>query len=464
MKKFKKTDNLYNRRNFLGSCGKMTSISLLSSILQLKMTNSALAQLSSNQLGGYKALVCVFLNGGNDSHNMLIPFEAEEHERYAAAKGALSIDRADMLFIRDTAGDRRGFGIHPSMPEVQTLFNQSSLAFIANVGTLVRPTSLSDFEQGVALPRALFSHREQSQSWQTSIPEDIGVTGWAGRMAEIVTSSGVNTGSVRMNISTSGSNLWQTGRGVNPLVIGESGANSAELYTDQPSVRNGMNASLEFSYRSVIKNHYNSERRNILEQNEEYADVTEGLSVSTNFPNSSLGRQLRQVALAIAGRDRLGARRQTFFVSIGSFDFHSDQTARHNELMTELSQGLKAFDDAMIELGVHDEVTTYTASDFGRSVTNNGDGSDHGWGGNQIVMGGAVNGRRLYGEYPEDLGLGSDTDTGRGRQLPTTSVDVLHGELATWYGIPNDGNLEDILPNIRNFWGRNRSPILGFLD
>lgn len=463
MKNSKITNNLYTRRDFLGSCGKMSSISVLSSILQLKMTNSVLAALPSSQLSGYKALVCVFLNGGNDSHNMLIPYEAEEHARYSAVKGSLSIARTNVHFIRDTAGDQRGFGIHPSMPEVQTLFNQSSLAFIANVGTLVRPTSISDFNKGIALPRALFSHREQQQSWQSSVPQSVKLTGWIGRMSEIVNDSGVNSGSVRMNISTAGSNLLQTGNGVNPLIIGDNGGNTLDVYRDDQNVRAAVDESLLDNYKSVLKRQYNHTRKDIIEQNEQFANVTESATINTNFPNSSLARQLNQVALAIASRDKLGAKRQTFFVQLGGFDFHSNLLVSQASLLSQVDDALKAFNDAMIELGVHDNVTTFTASDFGRSITNNGDGSDHGWGGNQIVMGGAVKGRRLYGEYPEDLGLGTSTDTGRGRQLPTTAVDQLHAELAHWYGIPNDRNMEEILPNIRNFWSSNQEPVLSFL-
>ena len=452
---------LNSRREFLGTCGKMTSISMLSTLLQLKMTNSLLA-LNQNQLSGYKALVCVFLNGGNDSFNMLTPWRNNEHNDYLDVRGDLGLEKSDLLPIYDGTVSNF-YGIHHKMPEVRTLYNQTDLAFVANIGTLVRPTSLNDFNNDLHLPRALFSHAEQQQSWQTSVPDQVKQRGWIGRMAELINESGANTGDVRMNISTAGNNLLQTGRNVNPLVISSTGANTLGIYNSAGNVRNAINRSLSEDYRNTIKDHYNHIRKQVIEQNQEFADATSSANINTVFPNTNLGRQLRQVALAIASRNILGARRQTFFVSMSGFDHHADLIIGQESLLDELSSGLSAFNAAMKELGVHDRVTTYTASDFGRSLTGNGDGTDHGWGGNQIVMGGAVNGRRLYGTYPS-LRTGTNTDIGRGRQLPTTSVDQFHGELAHWYGIPNNGIMEDILPNIRNFWSNNAAPQLGFLD
>ena len=459
----KSTDmNNHSRREFLGTCGKMTSISLLSTMLQLKMTNSMLAAVNKDTLTDYKALVCVFLYGGNDSFNMLAPWHHPDHEKYLNIRGALALQKTDLLPIRDTVNTTKWHGIHNGMPEVQQLYKDGSLSFIANVGTLVRPTTISDFNNKTALPRALFSHLEQQQSWQTSVPEQVTQKGWIGRMAEIINDSGANTGAVRMNISTSGNNLLQTGDGVSPLVIGTTGANKLNAYESVANVREAIDRSLAENYRNTLKNHYNHVRKEVIEQNEEYDNLTGSVSLNTVFPNTSIGNQLKQVALGIASRDQLGAKRQTFFVSMGGFDHHAGLLVGQNALLPQLSAALAAFDAAMIELGVHDNVTTYTASDFGRSLTGNVDGTDHGWGGNQMVMGGAVKGGGIYGDYPilED---GTDTDTGRGRQLPTTSVDQLHAELAYWYGIPNGANMEEVLPNIRNFWGRNADPELGFL-
>ena len=457
------TDNHnHSRREFLGTCGKMTSISLLSTMLQLKMTNSVLAAVNKNTLTDYKALVCVFLYGGNDSFNMLAPWHHPEHQAYLKTRGKLALQKTSLLPIKDTNKTTKHYGIHNAMPEVQKLYNQRRLSFISNIGTLVRPTTLADYNNKVHLPRALFSHREQQQSWQTSVPEEVSQKGWIGRMAEIINDSGANTGAVRMNISTAGHNTLQTGSGVNPLVISSNGANTLNIYKNAPNVKQAIDHSLAENYRNMLKNHYNHVRKEIIEQNAEYDSFTGSVSLNTEFPNTSIGNQLKQVALGIASRDKLGAKRQTFFVSMGGFDHHAGLLAGQNSLLPQLSAALAAFDAAMIELKVHNNVTTYTASDFGRSLTGNGDGTDHGWGGNQIVMGGAVKGRGIYGTYPV-LCTGTDTDTGKGRQLPTTSIDQFHAELAQWYGIPNDVNMEQILPNIRNFWSRNAAPKLGFM-
>lgn len=465
MKISKSKKTALSRRQFLGSCGKMTTISVLSTFLQLKMTNSLLAAIPSGSLTDYKALVCVFLHGGNDSFNMLTPWKHNEHQKYLATRAHLAIDKPDLLPIYNPLGvEPKYYGVHNGMPEVRTLYNQGRLAFIANVGTLVRPTTLSDYQNGIDLPRALFSHLEQQQSWQSSIPEQVSQSGWVGRMAEIINNSGANTGSVSMNISTAGSNLLQAGVGVNPLSISSNGANTLGIYATAPNVKAAVDKSLLHNYKSVLKNHYNHVRKETIEQNQLFADATQGSSLTTVFPNTSIGKQLKQAALAIASRNTLGAKRQTFFISMGGYDHHDNLLINQAAMLPQLSQALSAFDSAMIELGVHDKVTSYTASDFGRSLTGNGNGTDHGWGGNQMVMGGAVAAKGIYGEYPTDLSLGTATDTGRGRQLPTTSVDQLHGELANWYGIPNNNNMVDILPNIRNFWSANAAPQLGFLS
>lgn len=445
----------------------MTTISVLSSFLQLKLANSLMAALPTGSITDYKALVCVFLHGGNDSFNMLTPYLQPEYDLYQSVRSNLALDRESLLAIYDTENaDRRWYGLNPLMPEVHSLYNSHHLAFISNVGTLVQPTTANDYDNDVGLPQGLFSHLEQQLAWQSSIPDAISQTGWIGRMSDIMNdSSTTGTETVSMNISTAGANLLQAGLQVGSVNVGSAGANTLGDYNNTPSVKQAIDKSLAQNYKNVIRNHYNHIRKETIEQANLIDDATSGISLATVFPNTSIGQQLKQAALSIAARDQLGVKRQTFFVSMPGYDSHAALLVSHSKLLPELSAALQAFDNAMLELGVHDNVTTYTASDFGRSLTSNGDGTDHGWGGNQMVMGGALKTTKtIYGSYPEDLSLGSATDVGRGRQLPTTSVDQLHAELAHWYGIPNDSNMELILPNIRNFWAAGAAPTLGLFS
>lgn len=444
----------------------MTTISVLSTFLQLKMANSLMASVPTGSITDYKGLVCVFLHGGNDSFNMLTPYLQSEYDLYQAVRSNLALDRNSLLPIVDSRNAARGYGLNPLMPEVESLYNNDHLAFIANIGTLVQPTSISDYGNNIGLPQGLFSHLEQQLAWQSSVPDTISQTGWIGRMGDLLNdSSTTGTETVAMNISGAGVNLLQAGLQIGSVNVGSAGANTLGDYNNTPSVKQAIDKSLTTNYKSVLKNHYNHIRKETVEQTNLIENATSGVSLATVFPNTSIGQQLKQAALSIAARDQLGVKRQTFFVSLGGFDTHAGLLASHNIRLPQLSAALQAFNNAMIELGVHDNVMTYTASDFGRSLTSNGDGTDHGWGGNQMVMGGALKATKtIYGAYPGDLSLGSATDVGRGRQLPTTSVDQLHAELAHWYGIPNDSNMELILPNIRNFWAAGAAPTLGLFS
>jgi len=348
------------------------------------------------------------------------------------------------------------------MSEIKTMFDQQDLAFVATIGTLVRPTTLTDFNRKNAIPRGLFSHFEQQVSWQTSIPQALGRTGWIGRMSEMLMDPVANSHKVSMNISMEGVNRLQAGAMSAPYTYSNL-SKRVHSYAYDRHTKASMNRTLLEDYNGVLKNHFNYTKNHIIEQSEMYASALSGASIRTEFPDTSLGKQLKQVALTIAKRGKLGANRQTFFVQLGRFDTHMDLHKMQNLNLPQVSQALFAFNSAMKELGLHDDVVTYTASDFGRTMVGNGSGTDHGWGGNQMIMGGAVKGGRIFGDYPEDLSLGTALDTGSGRQLPTTSADQLHAELAQWFGVNNGTDMEEILPNIREFWGRNAAPTLGFM-
>jgi len=469
MRRSKSRLQSFTRRDFLrfsGGCAALSSAPLLSTLLGLQMTKAAVA--ATHSFPGYKALVCVFLAGGNDSFNMLVPREAGEYNEYATVRDNLALQKQQLLPISDTSG--RQFGLHPQIPELANLYAQGKLAFLANTGSLLAPTTLAGFENNKqSLPTGLFSHSDQQKHWQTSIPQSRQqLTGWAGRMADAITDTVNARTSVPMNIALDSTNILQTGDTVVPYVVGTRGATQLSGYGGQSpwtrmltGVTDGM---LDQPYEDLLAKTHAQRRRVSIDAAIQFNSATSGITIKTQFPGSALGAQLGLVAKAIAARSGLGQSRQIFFVTSSSWDDHSNLLPQHGRRLAQLSAALKAFSDATTELGVENDVTTFTISEFGRTLTSNGDGSDHGWGGNQIVMGGSVSGGQIYGEYPSSLALGNPLDTGRGRLIPTTSVDEYSAELATWFGVSNNASLERILPNIRNFYasGVSQRPI-GFL-
>lgn len=452
------------RRTGAGACAALTSTPLLSSLLTLGTTGAMAAQGGTE---GYKALVCVFLGGGNDSFNMLTPFEKDEYNDYAAVRNDLALSRSSLLQVADTGG--RNFGIHPGMGEVRQLYKQGKLCFLANVGSLVEPTDLYSYENRQNLPVGLFSHSDQERNWHSAIPQSrVQVSGWAGRMADALTDSSNYNPTISMNIALNNLNLFQTGVTVTPYVINEDGATTLSGYQGRGNrgriLTNITDSLLNQNYSDPLKMKHAALGASSINAAVEFNFALDTVGMRTRFPATGLGAKLAVVARAIAARQALAQTRQVFFVEMNGWDHHDDLLNQQALMLPELSAALKAFYNATEELGVAGDVTTFTASDFGRTLTSNGAGSDHGWGGNQIIMGGSVAGGQVYGQYPESLAQGNPLDTGRGRLIPTTSVDEYNAELARWFGIPNDSGLEIILPNIRNFYpsGSDEPPI-GFM-
>jgi len=442
-----------SRRRFLADCGKMTGIGAMSSLLSLKMTNQLFAQRTVGSITDYKGLVCIYLYGGNDSFNMLTP-GVDGYTDYLSTRGVLGIPLTDAHQILDGTQD---YHLSNSLAGVKGLFDAGDLSFVTNVGTLVEPTTLTQYFNGTTrLPYGQFSHSDQIEQWQTSISDsnagEFAGTGWGGRMLDILNDAANNNATISVSLSPYGANTTQIGALTSPFNT-KGGVNSLDLYKTDSLVKGAYDATLEHQYQSVLQSHHNYIREDALAQSEALEEIEQTTEITTVFPDSSLGKQLLQVAKYIKaqGEGRLSANRQSFFVGQTGYDTHGGGITAHNTLMTILNDALVAFNAAMVEIGFHDRVVSYTASDFGRSLTANNVGSDHGWGGNQIVMGGPVNGGKVFGEYPE-LALSTLTDVGRGRQLPTTSVDEFHASLATWFGIQNDSEMEAIIPNIRNFW------------
>lgn len=467
--KIRSTPNL-ERRDFLrlsGGCAALSSTSLLSTLVSLKMTNAAVAA-DPGGLDGYKALVCVFLLGGYDSYNVLAPYEQSEHDDYVTARSNLAIPRDDLLQITDRTG--RSFGVHNGMPEMRDLYNNKKVAFVANVGSLVEPTDLANYAS-VQKPLGLYSHSDLIQHWQTSVPQSRSqVTGWGGRMADIITDQVNQNSSISMNIALGALNTFETGSSVVPYVVQQTGATQLGGYGATGASLNGMYTRftddvLSQQYGDLLEKSFAETRRSSIDGAISFNSATNAISLDTAFPDTSLGRNLAMVARTIGARSALQQSRQIFFVSVGGWDHHDEVIDRQAGMLPMVSQALKAFYDATVELGVSDEVTAFTASDFARTLSSNGNGSDHAWGGNHIVMGGAVSGGEVYGDYPTSLAPGNNLDTGRGRLIPTLSVDQYAADLACWFGIENDGSLEEILPNIRNFYAAGSSePAVGLFS
>ncbi|MGC3988854.1 MAG: DUF1501 domain-containing protein [Chthoniobacteraceae bacterium] len=457
-----------SRRRFIrqAACAALGTTSIASTVWNLRALNAAVAQ--SSTTSDYRALVCLFLYGGNDANNLLVPVDNTNYNSYAAARGILAIPQASLLPISPAtaSADGRQYGLHPSCPELQTLFGNGKLALLANVGTLVAPiTRAQYFSGGAAVPPQLFSHADQQVEWQTSWPDSPQRTGWGGRMADLLVSMN-GSASISMSISLAGTNTFQVGNQVfgyqvstsGPVGLsGTTGTNNALRYQ---AIQNILNLPAQNLYEAEFAKITNRAIANYGTLNSLLVNQT---ALTTTFPTSNpLADQLKMIARLIGLRDSIGVKRQIFFCSIGGFDTHSDQLTGQSNLFAELSQALNAFYNATVELGVDSQVTTFTASDFGRTFPTNGtassSGSDHGWGSHHLVMGGAVKGGDIYGTVPTLVVNGPD-DTGLGRWIPTTSVDEYSATLGTWFGVQS-GDLSTVLPNI----GRFGHPNLGFMN
>jgi len=449
------------RRKFIGNCcAGVGATGILSALAQLRVIGALAADTANSD---YKALVCIFLYGGNDSNNVIIPTDTTGYASYAAQRTALAIPQASLLPIAPkTYSDGRKYGLHPSLVDVQGLFASGQLAFMANTGTLTYPTTLAQYNSGGAnLPPQLFSHADQQVQWQSSIPDQPFATGWGGRLADIVNALNSNT-AISMSISVAGENSFQVGKVVSQYAVSSSGAVSLSgttggtinpvRYSTQLDLLNLKEANLFQAAFSNITSSAISDATLLT------SVLTGATTLTTTFPNTSLGTQLKMIARLISAAPTLGLTRQIFFASIGGFDTHTVELATQAPLLVQVSQALNAFNSATVELGVADQVTTFTASDFNRTYNTNGNGADHGWGSHQIVMGGAVTGGDIYGKMPSQV-IGGPDDTGRGRWIPSTSVDQYSATLASWFGV-SASNLPVVLPNI----GRFASANLGFMN
>jgi uncharacterized protein (DUF1501 family) len=470
-----------SRRKFLGACcASVGATGLLSTLAQLRLVGAAASpdngpvvpRTAAAPQSDYKALVCLFLAGGNDANNLVVPTDAATYAAYAAGRGALSLPQNAVLPVTPRTSDGRTWGIHPAMTELRDLFNQGQFAVLANVGTLAHPMTKAQYLNGsVPRPSQLFSHNDQQVEWQSSIADKPFVTGWGGRLADLTNAFNANN-RISMSITLNGQNSFQVGKNIDQYAVGTTGAIALTGSGTGTSVNGlrtaALNDALALQNANLFETAFGGLTTGALSASSLISSVITGASPFTTLfnatNNTSLAQQLHMVARLVNAQQALNLKRQIFFVRVGGWDLHDNQvtagattSGAHANLLRDVSRSMFAFHSALTQIGAQNQVTTFTASDFGRTYNTNGDGSDHGWGSHHFVMGGAVRGGDIYGKMPTFAIDGPD-DTGRGRWIPTTSVDEYAGTLAKWFGV-SATDLPVVLPNI----GRFAKPDLGFM-
>ena len=507
-----KNISVITRRDFIrrAACAAVGTAAMTCSIRDLRLMNAAVAQSNIND---YKALVCIFLQGGNDSNNLIVPTVASEYANYAGIRTpVLALPQGSLFnlqkpktgtsYVNPPVGDPNNFvdpaghsfGLHPAGPELAELFYEGKLAVLFNTGTLVFPMTRAQYLGGILQkPPQLFSHADQVTQWQTSVPNQPPTTGWGGRCADLLNS--IQPGSqISLCVSLAGANTFEVGNIVSQYSVSTSGAISLQGVSGArlAALTNilGLNyANLQEQAYAGIAQH-SIQSGNLLNNaitntqgkfftNPPFPTTVTNLVSGSKF-GSSLGPQLQMIARLIEAGNRsiaqggFGMKRQIFFCQVGGYDLHTGQTnydtnnpnnvmnGAHSNLIAELSQSLLAFQRAMEQLeplypGISQKVTAFTASDFSRTFPSNGQGTDHGWGSHHLIAGGAVKGGQTYGTWPT-LAVNGPDDTGTGRWIPTTAIDQYFATLATWFGVDNS-NLATVFPNVGNFASKN----LGFI-
>jgi uncharacterized protein (DUF1501 family) len=466
---------LQSRRAFLR---RSAQLAFTGAALPTALNLAAMGEAAAQSATDYKALVCVFLFGGNDYANTIVNYDEASHAQYLGIRSNIAIARADLAAtaLAPTAAlpGGRAYALHPAMTGLANIFNAGQAAAVMNVGPLIQPITKAQYQsRNTALyPPKLFSHNDQQSIWQSSSPEGSTV-GWGGNIGDLAMSS--NTNSLFTCISVTGNTVFLSGDSALAYQVGSGGAVKINSVTSNrvygsSAVKSAMEKLVQQTSAHVLENEYNTVTRRAIGAESDIstalaptADVS-GVPPTAFAPfsadvmtNNSLAAQMKMVARLIAARDTLGTKRQVFFVSMGGFDLHDRLISQQPTLMKRVSDAMSAFYQTTVNLGIANNVTAFTASDFGRTLSSNGDGSDHGWGSHHLVVGGAVKGKAFYG-YAPPVSVGSTSapedqwHVGQGRLLPSTSTDQYAATLASWFGVP-DSELGGILPNLKNFGG-----------
>ncbi len=459
----------HTRRAFLRRSGQLA---LTGTALPFALNLAAIGEAAAFDATDYKALVCIFFYGGNDYANTVVTYDDPSYNLYSTIRGGGAGQTAGGIALAKAAltptllnpttalpGGRQ-YALHPSMTALAGLFNSGKAAVQLNVGPLVVPLTKTQYNTGdrtnFPLPPKLFSHNDQQSIWQSSSPEGSTI-GWGGNLGDLAMSG--NTTSTFTCINMSGNAVFLSGDQALSYQVSTSGAVAingvkGNLYGSS-AVRAAMTSLIQQPRTHILENEYNKVTARAIGAESQITAGLSGVTLATTFPPGSLGDQLKMVARLIGARSSLGTKRQVFMVSIGGFDLHDNLIAQHPALLGSVSDAMAAFYNATVELGVASKVTAFTASDFGRTLQSNGDGSDHGWGSHHFVVGGAVKGKAFYGTAPA-VSLGNTAapedqgHVGQGRLLPTTSVDQYAATMANWFGVA-DAELSGILPNLRHF-------------
>jgi uncharacterized protein (DUF1501 family) len=494
--------SINRRREFLhrSLCAAAGSVAFGSMFAKMELAQAAATGGRTLEGNDYRAMVCIYLYGGNDCFNMVVPRDSA-YATYQATRGSLAIPQNQLLAINPASGPVNGgqFGLHPVMTGARDMFEAGRMAIVANVGPLVRPTNKALYQQpGTLLPAQLFSHSDQSVLWQTPRADSNAHTGWGGRLADIFAATNPNQ-VLSMNVSLDGENVFQAGETVSPYFM-----NSDSVEQLWPIDTNGANCNgpetwnrrrcLTFQALQNLNHGHAFERAYVNKTQATIATSAQvsaaialypandpvfqpfwtrhGLSWNANNPPElpRLAAQLLMIARVIRARGagQLNMQRQLFFAGIGGFDNHDNQLDDHPPLLRDLSQSVQAFYDVLNSpsFNLGSSVTTFTASEFGRTLTNNGDGTDHGWGGHHLVWGNSVNGRRIFGRMPNLQANDNPDDTGWGGQIiPTLSADQYAATLASWYGL-SAADRATIFPNLVHMTGSLMAiegPNLGFM-
>ncbi|MGK6308047.1 DUF1501 domain-containing protein [Variovorax sp. DT-64] len=466
----------HTRRAFLRRSGQLA---MAGSALPFALNLAAIGEAAAQAAPGddYKALVCVFLFGGNDYANTVVTYDDPSYNAYSAirggaagqAAGGVALAKADLvptlLSPSTPLADGRQYALHPAMSALAGLFNtDAKMAVQLNVGPLVVPLTRAQFNNGnkklYPQPPKLFSHNDQQSTWQSSSPEGSTV-GWGGNIGDLMLTQ--NSNALFTCMSVAGNAVFLSGDAALQYQVSTGGAvrigsvTGGNVYGSS-SVKAAMAQLVQQARGHALENEYNRITKRAVDAEGSVTSAIGAAYATGTFPDTGLGRQLAMVARLIRGRATLGTRRQVFFVSMGGFDLHDNLIANQPGLLKQLSDAMAAFYRETVALGLGDKVTAFTASDFGRTLASNGDGSDHGWGGHHFVVGGAVKGKQIYGT-PQVVSINNDSKlpgyeghVGQGRLIPSTSVDQYGATLASWFGVPA-GSLENILPNLRNFGG-----------
>ncbi len=409
----------------------------------------------------YRALVCIFLFGGNDGNNLIVPMDQSSFGAYTKLRTTLALPGSSLLQVQ--APDGAIYGLHPKLAELQKLFEAQKLAVVANVGTLIQPLTRSQYLANQTLaPNNLFSHSDQQTQWQTTVSKGVSSTGWSGRLADLVAGFNPPDG-LPTFLSVAGNSLQGAGSQTQPAAIAPGAPLSLQGFDNSAASHVRLTSLQELLHLDTGTTLIQQASKTMMQGLDDDAIIAKAISgapaLKTVFPTTSLASQLKQVAQLIQIRQTLGMTRQIFFCSLGGFDTHTSQLNDQGQLFGQLSPALNAFFDALQELGVDDKVVAFTESDFSRTFqANTNGGTDHAWGSHHLVLGSAVQGGRIFGSFPQ-FALGGPDDAGNGRWIPNFSVDQYGATLAQWFGaLPNQ--LSNVFPNLGAFGAQTD---LGFL-